>query len=335
VSKRRGFKQIVFEPSLDDHKWMAAMIVCVSPNLNIERTWVIPNLKLGGVFRAREEIVRPSGKGINVAYAASLLGGNVLGMGFAAGHTGRLFVDMFESDGLKGYWTWVDGEVRGGVTLYDPESGSDATLLSGRGMQVTADDWKRFSEDIHEQAASSRLISFSGSLPPGTPPEAFTGVIRSLRTAGKQVWVDCSDWALEAALLAPPSCLKINAAEAAELTGEAVTDRSGARRAAQVFQQRGIETVVITMGKMGAVLVQGDACWYASAPVIERPISSVGSGDSFLGGLLVGLERGLPLSECLRMAAAAGGANTMTLGAGHFLIDDYETALHTVLVEFC
>jgi tagatose 6-phosphate kinase len=312
---------------------MAAMIVCVSPNLNIERTWVIPSLKLGGVFRAQEEIVRPSGKGINVAYAVHLLGEDVLGMGFAAGHTGRLFVDLIEAGGLKGCWTWVSGEVRSGVTLYDPESTSDATLLSGLGMLVTAADWERFSDDIFQQAASSRLVSFSGSLPPGTPPDAFTGVIRRLRAAGKQVWVDCSDWALEAALKAPPSGLKINAAEAAELSGEAVTSRAKAYHVAQILQQSGIDTVVITMGKLGAVLLHHEESWHVSAPLVERPISSVGSGDSFLGGLLVGLEREQPLSECLRIAAAAGGANTQTLGAANFLLDDYQKALKTVRVE--
>jgi 1-phosphofructokinase family hexose kinase len=309
------------------------MIVCVSPNLNIERTWVIPHFKIGGVFRAKEEIVRPSGKGINVAYAAHLLGADVLGMGFAAGHTGRLFVELFEADGLKGHWTWVEGEVRGGVTLYDPESSSDATLMSGPGMQVDADDWERFSNDIWQQSIPAKLVSFSGSLPPGTPPEMFTSIIRRLRTAGKQVWVDCSDWALEAALKAPPTCLKINAAEAGELWGEAVLDRREACRAALTFQQRGIHTVVVTMGRQGAVLVNGDECWYASAPEISHPISSVGSGDSFLGGLLVGLDQGKPLQTCLRMAAAAGGANTQTLGAASFQTEDYEQALSTVEVE--
>jgi 1-phosphofructokinase family hexose kinase len=329
----------VFKPSLNEagpkkpFELAVVMIVCVSPNLNIERTWVIPHLKLGGVFRAKEEIVRPSGKGINVAYAVHQLGEDVLGMGFAAGHTGRLFVEMFERDGLKGYWTWVEGEVRGGVTLYDPESSSDATLLSGRGMEVSASDWDRFSDDIMEQSVPAKLVSFSGSLPPGTPPQAFTAVIRRLKAAGKQVWVDCSDWALEAALKAPPTCLKINTTEAGELRGETINDRRSACLAALAFQQLGIETVVVTMGRLGAVLVRGSEQWYASAPDIQHPVSSVGSGDSFLGGLLVGLEQNQPLPECLRMAAAVGGANTQTLGAACFEIANYARARLTVNVE--
>jgi tagatose 6-phosphate kinase len=309
------------------------MIVCVSPNLNIERTWVIPNFQIGGVFRAKHEIVRPSGKGINVAYAVHQLGEEVLGMGFAAGHTGQLFVEMFERDGLKGCWTWVKGEIRGGVTLYDPESDSDATLLSGPGMTVDEQDWERFSDDLLAQADAARLVSFSGSLPPGTPPASFTAAIRRLRGAGKQVWVDCSDWALMAALDAPPSGLKINAAEAGELQGAVIVNRQDALQAALAFQQRGIDRVVVTMGQQGAVLVSGAEHWYVNAPAVDHPISSVGSGDSFLGGLLVGLQRGLDEPECLRMAAAAGGANTQTLGAACFTIENYQKALAAVHAE--
>jgi tagatose 6-phosphate kinase len=309
------------------------MLLCVSPNVNIERTWTISNLKLGGVFRAEKEIVRPSGKGINAAYAVHTLGEDVLCMGFVAGHTGRLFKEMLERDGLRGSWTWVEGEIRGAVTLYDPESDGDITLLAGLGVRVNARDWERFSDDIVRQSASAKLVSFSGSLPPGTPPEAFTSAIQRLKEAGKQVWVDCSDWALEAALNALPTGLKINAKEAGELLDVVISDRYSARHAALAFQRCGVEIVVVTMGKQGAVLVQGDESWYVNAPVIEAALSSAGSGDSFLGGLFVGLERGEPLPECLRMAAAAGGANTQTLGAACFTIENYRKALATVQAE--
>ncbi|MEN4043064.1 MAG: hexose kinase [Anaerolineaceae bacterium] len=310
-----------------------SMIICVSPNINIERTWTIPNLRLGGVFRAAQEIVRPSGKGINTAYAVHLLGEDVLGMGFAAGHTGRLFQEMFEADGLKGHWTWVAGEIRAAVTLYDPNSSNDVTLLSGLGMQVDAQDWARFSQDILEHSAPAKLVSFSGSLPPGTPLEAFSAVIRRLRVAGKSVWVDCSGPALEAALRAQPAGVKINAVEAAELVGETIDDHRAACRVAKQLQQHGIESVVVTLGKQGAVLASGAEYWWANAPAIERAISSAGSGDAFLAGLLVGLERGQPRPESLRIAAAAGGANTRSLGAACFSLADFQNALLTVSVR--
>ena len=44
----------------------------------------------------------------------------------------------------------------------------------------------------------------------------------------------------------------------------------------------------------------------------------VGSGDSFLGGLLTELDRGASLVDGLRTAAAAGAANALVPGPGRF-----------------
>jgi fructose-1-phosphate kinase PfkB-like protein len=42
----------------------------------------------------------------------------------------------------------------------------------------------------------------------------------------------------------------------------------------------------------------------------------VGSGDAFLGGLVVGLERGDPWPDALRLALGAAAANAELPGAG-------------------
>ena len=44
----------------------------------------------------------------------------------------------------------------------------------------------------------------------------------------------------------------------------------------------------------------------------------VGSGDSYLGGLLTALDRGDDLDTALRWAAAAGTANAQVPGPGSF-----------------
>jgi sugar/nucleoside kinase (ribokinase family) len=44
----------------------------------------------------------------------------------------------------------------------------------------------------------------------------------------------------------------------------------------------------------------------------------VGGGDTFLGGLLVGLMRGEPWSQALRVALGAAAANAEMPGAARF-----------------
>src|ERR1035437_3087011 len=113
------------------------MILCIAPNVTLERTWVVPNYRPGGVFRVKELLVLPSGKGINVARAIQTLGGEPLGMGFVAGHIGALIADLAAQQSLPCSWTWIEGETRIAVAVVDPEvPDSDATLISEAGPTI-------------------------------------------------------------------------------------------------------------------------------------------------------------------------------------------------------
>jgi len=56
----------------------------------------------------------------------------------------------------------------------------------------------------------------------------------------------------------------------------------------------------------------------------------VGSGDSFLGALVVALDAGEPLADGLRSATAAGTANAAGPGAAVFSRAHYEALLPEV-----
>jgi fructose-1-phosphate kinase PfkB-like protein len=60
----------------------------------------------------------------------------------------------------------------------------------------------------------------------------------------------------------------------------------------------------------------------------------VGSGDSFLAGLLVGLgpDGTGSLPEALRLATATAAANTLTPGAALFALDDVHRLTDAVIV---
>ena len=56
----------------------------------------------------------------------------------------------------------------------------------------------------------------------------------------------------------------------------------------------------------------------AQAPLVET-LSTIGSGDAYLAGLLAGLlHRRLSPAESVRLAAGCAAANAETLGAGFF-----------------
>ncbi len=132
---------------------------------------------------------------------------------------------------------------------------------------------------------------------------------------------------------ARPFGVKINAREAQGLLGIPVWDAASAGTAARRIQALGVSRVVVTLGAGGAVLGLDEGLWFAAAAQLPHFHNSVGSGDAFLAGLLLGLMDGQDLPAALRIAAAAGGANAMTPGGGCLDLQDYQALLPLVTVE--
>jgi fructose-1-phosphate kinase PfkB-like protein len=217
--------------------------------------------------------------------------------------------------------------------LYDPQAHGDATLLSSPGPHVSVEDWDRLQAAALGRSPAVAVVSISGGLPPGSPLSSYSGLIRALAESGKPVWVDADGPVLEAALRERPAGVKINAREAQGLLGQPVVDSASAAAAVRHIQALGIARVVVTMGAGGAVFGFGDGMWIAAAPQLPHFHDSVGSGDAFLAGLLLGLVDGQDPPSALRMAAAAGGANAMTPGGGCLDSRDYQALLPSVSIE--
>lgn len=297
------------------------MIICITPNPAVDRTLTLPHLNPGEVHRAEKVIIAAGGKGLNVARSIRTIGGQPLCMGFVGGHAGRLLADLAQEEGLDCSWTWVDTETRNCAILVSTHG--DATVINEPGTPVTASDWLRLQNDVLQASSQATLVCLSGSLPPDSSPDDFRNLLMVLLQSGKLVWVDTSGTALDVALVQPGICIKVNDAEISKSLGFEVKDKPSAERALTTLGERGIATCVITLGAAGALLGTKEKRWHARGPSV-RVVSTVGSGDSFLGGLVSALDRGSNWDEALRDAVAAGTANALSAGGGRFSIQEFQ-----------
>lgn len=307
------------------------MILCVTPNPAVDRTLVVPRVKVGEIVRASQSIVAAGGKGLNVARVAHQLGADVTCSGFLGGHSGRLVADLAEQAGLSGAWTWIDGETRTCVIAVDP-SGHDATVFNEQGPSVTAEDWRRLHPQAVEVARRADAICVSGSLPPGSDSHDYARLLEGLRDTGTPTLVDTSGAALAAALAVEGIGIKINGDEASAIVGEPVRNVGQACRAARDLHRRTGGMVVLTLGAAGAVLANADGTWHAWPPTL-RIVSTVGSGDAFLAGFVVGLTHGAAPSEALRRAVAAGAANALSISGGTIDLERFEEILAATAIR--
>jgi 1-phosphofructokinase family hexose kinase len=302
------------------------MVLCVTFNPAIDRTMAVPDFASGGVFRPLQTVVAAGGKGVSVARAIRVLGGEPVCAGFLGGFSGAFLERSLRDEGIEARWTWLaEGETRTCIILADPDRGF-TTVVNEPGPMVSAADWARLRDDVLHAASGTDYVSLSGSLPPGSPLEAFTALAGDLVAAGKQVWIDTSGAPLSAICRIPGVAVKVNDEEAAVLIGQPVNNIEDAVAAARSVCAVTGRSMLITMGGRGAVFTDGREGWHAVPPAVTIK-SGVGSGDSFLAGLLAALSRGESQAAALAYATAAGTANALSIGGGSFTRAEFESIL--------
>jgi ribokinase len=115
------------------------------------------------------------------------------------------------------------------------------------------------------------------------------------------------------------SVLILNESEASLLSGQRVDTLEDARVVATVLHERGIATVVITLGSQGALLLTDDEhgkvhSIFCTAPKV-RVVDTTAAGDCFVGALTVALTEGQTTESALRFAVLASTLKVTRFGA--------------------
>ena len=290
------------------------MIVAVAPNPSIDKALLIPGFRLGAIHRPHQLVAVAGGKGLNVARSIHRLGGGVRACALLAGHSGGWIADQLWQEGIPAEIAWVNGETRTCFSIVDPSSGQ-LTEVYEAGSLIDLPAWQSFEHAFEHSLEEARWATVSGSLPVGAPLDGYARLLRLAGEYGVRTLIDVHGEELHLALEEAPWLVKLNGLEAGEFLGKPVDSTQSALVSAHAFRQSGAESAVITLGAQGAVAVNASGAWIAIPPAITA-LSPVGSGDAFLGGLVLGLSRGVGLAEALRLAVATGAANALTLGTG-------------------
>jgi 1-phosphofructokinase family hexose kinase len=284
------------------------MIACVAPGPSIDRLFEVDRLRPGEIHRPTRFVQVAGGKGLNVARAAAALGAEVRAVALLGGHSGRWIAEQLEALDLPLVPAWHESETRSCLSVADEESGS-LTEFYEANAAVTPDEWNAFARVVAEVAATAAWSTVSGSLPPGAPADGY----ETLAASGPNVAVDTTSLGA-----ARPALVKVNAEEAAALTGTAVASPLDALDVTYALRDRiggDGHAAAVTCGPEGAVLVGPDgSAWRGVLDAEGR--YPVGSGDAFLAGLVTALASERKWPEALAAALGAAAANAELPGAG-------------------
>ena len=275
--------------------------------------------------------LHPGGGGINVARVVHRLGGDCLALYPAGGVNGQLLRQLLDQEQVRGHCIAIGGETRQSFAVHEVSSGHDYRFVLP-GPELNPDEWQACLDYVSALNLPPRYLVVSGGLPPGVPDDFYVRLARLARARGSQVVLDTSGPALAAALAEGVHLVKPSLRELRELTGRPLETEQDWRAAAQQIITDGqAQIVALSLGADGALLVTADRALRArSLPV--KVESTIGAGDSFVGGLLWALHSHADLEQAFRCGMAAGAAALLTAGTALCQAADVKRMQNEVVV---
>ena len=293
------------------------MITFVALSPSVDVTYLVDEFVEGGTFRPTSVFRAAGGKALNAARAARVLGASVRAVAILGGSTGAFIGQDLAAVGVPLEAVVAEAETRTCVSIASAASGL-LTELYEHPSAVSAEEFASLRR-VLGRSADTGWWAISGGLPSSVPVGELAGLVRLGHSLGERVAIDSHGAALAAALIDRPDLVKVNRREAAELVGASL-ETDVFDLALRIRDVTGGQ-VVITDGVDGSIAVDDSQRWRARGTGAFGRYP-VGSGDSYLGGLLAGLDRGDAFDRALRLAAGAATANALVPGAGVFAAED-------------
>lgn len=260
---------------------------------------------LGGTF-----YMNPGGKGANQAIAASRLGAEVtLVSKIGYDLFGLQALEIYKSEKINTEFIFTDPKNPSGVALISVDSFGENSIIvaPGASRTLSIEDIDKAKEKIKE--ADIMLMQLEV---PIETAEYAAGIAQKYGI--KVILNPAPASTLSDKFLNNVHTILPNRIEAEMLSGIKVKDMESARRAAQAISEKGIDNVVITLGRDGAYVKEKDEYCMIPAKKVES-VDTTGAGDVFCGAFSVYLSEGHSLTESVRFANAAAAIAVTRIGA--------------------
>jgi tagatose 6-phosphate kinase len=305
------------------------MILTVTPNVALDRTYVIDHLEVGAVHKVRKVFAHTGGKGVNVSRTVASLGGRTLVTGMIGAHGLDEATRELRAAGLPCELHPVSGAPRQTVTVTAQDG--TTTAFDEPGPSISAQEWADFERHVSDLLVGATMLVLAGSLPPGAPDQAYERLCAVANEHGVPALVDARGAAMRAAQNQAPLVAKLNRAELEQTVERELTSDEAIVQAALELQSSGAQNVLVTMGPGGAIAVDRDGIWRITHPVGSG--NPIGAGDAFSAALALALLDAKPFERAWREGAAAAVGSLRAATAGALDPHDMRSALPTVQTQ--
>lgn len=290
-------------------------IVTLTVNPTIDKNTTVDQVVAEEKLNCERPTREPGGGGINVSRAIDRLGGQSSAFYTAGGPTGDMLQSLLSAENIDHHPIPIEEWTRENLIVF--EERSERQFRFGMpGPRMSETERQRCVAALREGDDDDppAFVVASGSLNEDMPSDFYAHVGRVAQEVGARFILDTSREALREGVRHGAYLIKPNLRELQQLSGEELDTEEEQEAAARgIIDEGKCEVVVVSLGAAGVLLVTSEGSERLRAPTV--PIrSKVGAGDSTVAGLVLGLQRELPLREAVLFGVAAGAAAVMTPG---------------------
>ncbi len=307
-----------------------SMILTVTLNPAVDKTYTAGELITGHVNRMRSVMKIAGGKGINVAKILKQYDYPVCATGFLGGYAGQFISDCLKEKEIDCRFISLKEETRSNMNIL-ADNGYVTEILEP-GPVISKEEQQQFIEQYEALLLECELVVLSGSIGRGMDEDIYPVLIQKANRKGIRVLFDSSGESLRKGIAAKPFLVKPNQKELEYIIGHRMANRQDVIRAAKVLQTAGIEQVIVSMGHKGLLSVGKEHIYFAKGKKIAA-VNTVGCGDSVVASYAMSILRGDSPKEALRHAAAISAANATTIESANIPMDTAEAIYEDITIE--
>lgn len=284
------------------------MIYTVTFNPALDYILELDKLEIGKIQKSKTELILPGGKGINVSTVLTNLEIDNIALGYKAGFVGAELERLLRN--MKVKTDFIDLE-EGNSRINVKISGEEETAINTNGPQISENKILELLEKLKTLNANDYLV-LSGSIPSSIKDDIYEKICSIVKKQNVKIVVDATKNLLVQALKYNPFLIKPNNEELGEIFGVEIHTKEDAYVYGKKLKEMGAQNVLVSMGKIGAALIdEAGQEYFIKSPEGKR-VNTVGSGDSMVAGFIAGFLKYNNYNDALRMGVSAGSASALS-----------------------
>ncbi len=284
------------------------MIYTVTFNPALDYILELDKLEIGKIQKSKTELILPGGKGINVSTVLTNLDISNVALGYKAGFVGEEIERLLKEMGVNTDFIKLEnGNSRINVKI----SAEDETAINANGPSIGTDKILELLEKFKKLTKDDFLI-LSGSIPTSINDDIYEKICSIVKDQNVKIIVDATKNLLVQSLKYHPFLIKPNNEELGEIFGVDIHTKEDACIYGKKLKDMGAQNVLVSMGKIGAVLIDENYNEYFLKSPEGKRVNTVGSGDSMVAGFLAGYLKYNNYFDALKMGVSAGTASALS-----------------------